>query len=104
MHWTESISSQLEERRLLSCERWEGGADPTCHLFKWDRQNTNQSVCHYGVVHRQYRCARDRRIIYQSSYVTVHNLPYKLMFQTADWTVNIPDETYSLSGEQNFII
>lgn len=52
MHWTESISSRREERRLLSCEGWERGTDPTTHppppppatCLSGDGRNTNQSV------------------------------------------------------------
>lgn len=61
-------------------------------LFKWDRQSTNQSVCHDGAEH----------VIGASS--INHHLRHKLPYQrTADRTENRPDEKYLLSGEQNFI-
>lgn len=78
-----------------------GQTPPATCLGGTDRTPINQFATE--LAHRQYLCARDRCIIHQSS-ASVHNLPYKLMLQTADWTVHTPDETHSLSGEQNFII
>lgn len=95
----------LEERRLLSCE-WRGG--------RWDRHPP--ATCLSGTDRTPINpcAALERRTGSSSAHATAassinhhlhqcNNLPCKRMFQTADWTRNAPDETYSPSGGQNCI-